>query len=122
MFEGNVADKVQLKKSQIAVKHTIMGQSVDQLATEYGLSKSVMRDAMFEMGILKHRGEPRVATATEEEKSKYALAGEKYNLTEDVVKEIITMCGHKISEGRKKTNTRKYEIIDDTAEVLAINN
>ena len=112
MIEGKVAGPpVELKKSQVAVKHTIMGMSVDQLATEYGLSKSNMRQAMLDMNVLKRRGD---GEKEEVEKSKFELVAESHDLTLEEVQTIIVECGYKLPV----RNSKKYVIIDDTAEVL----
>lgn len=108
MIEGNTTTHVTLKKSDITLRFAAMGQSVEVLADNFGLSKSEMTRALKEMNLIKSRTHEEIT----ESKSKIELASETHGVSIDIIKKIIVDCGYKLPVRRSKN----YTIIDDVSE------
>jgi excinuclease UvrABC helicase subunit UvrB len=113
MIEGNQTTPVEIKKSRLAIQ-VAMRKDVKELAQEYGLSSSVMKQALIEAGFWKARGDAKEVTPQEEDKLTITQeAALKFELTEDEILQIVEFLGLKLKTEKAKRGNKRYKIIDD---------
>ena len=121
MVTGNASEVVELSKSRVAIQYAT-GTKVDELASQYKLSKSNMRQALRDMGIIRREAgdeKPIREGKVNPRVEKFHEVCTKFELNPEYVHELLDDLGLKYKDGsRKNVSTTKYKIIDDTTTVL----
>ena len=121
MVTGNASEVVELSKTKVAIQYAT-GTKVDELASQYKLSKSNMRQALRDMGIIRRESgdeKPVREGKVNPRVERFNQTCTKFDLNPDYVRELLTDLNLTYKDGsRKNINTTKYKIVDDTTTVL----